>query len=110
MPAITGGGGRAGGAADAGRAGKQARLRELSADDKLGSADRGWIRQEMNSIERGQRAKIRNPPGRDLAHERGREAAKGFSYKNSNLQDRDLHQLQHKYDDFGRANAVRPLP
>ena len=26
------------------------------------------------------------------------------------LQDRDLHRLQHKYDDFGRANAERPLP
>lgn len=26
------------------------------------------------------------------------------------LQDRDLHRLQHKYDDFWRANAERPLP
>ncbi len=51
-----------------------------------------------------------NPPGKDLAHERGREAAKGYDYSNSNLQDRDLHRLQHKYDDFGRANVERPLP
>jgi RHS repeat-associated protein len=98
------------GAADVGRAGKQARLRELANDDTLGSADRGWIKQELNSIERGQRSTIRNPPGKDLAHERGREAAKGYDYGHSNLQDRDLHRLQHKYDDFGRANTERPLP
>lgn len=101
-------GGAAKGAADAGRAGKQARLRELANDDKLGSADRGWINQELNSIERGKRSTIRNPPGKDLAHERGREAAKGYDYRHSNLQDRDLHRTQHKYDDFGRANAERP--
>lgn len=98
------------GVADVGRTGKQARLRELANDPKLGSADRGWIQQELNSIERGQRSSIRNPPGKDLAHERGREAAKGYDYRHSNLQDRDLHRLQHTYDDFGRANAERPLP
>ena len=94
---------------NAGRAGKQEKLRELANNDKLGSADRGWIQQEINSIERGQRNSIRNPPGKDLAHERGREAAKGYGYKYSNLQDRDLHRLQHKYDDFGRKNAERPV-
>ncbi|PWR25360.1 polymorphic toxin type 8 domain-containing protein [Zavarzinia aquatilis] len=97
-------------AADVGRFGRQARLRELVNDDTLGAADRGWIRQELNSIDRGQRSTIRNPPGKDLAHERGREAAKGYDYSHSNLQDRDLHRLQHKYDDFGRANTERPLP
>ena len=102
--------GRVDGVYDVGRAGKQARLRELVNDPNLGSADRGWIRQEMNSIERGQRSSIRNPPGKDLAHERGREAAKGYDYSHSHLQDRDLHRLQHKYDDFGRANAERPVP
>jgi RHS repeat-associated protein len=91
-----------------GRAGKQARLRALANDDKLGSADRGWIRQEMNAIDRGTRSSIRNPPGKDLAHERGREAAKGYGYDYSNLQDRDLHRLQHKYDDYGRTNPERP--
>lgn len=50
----------------------------------------------MNSVERGQRASIRNPPGKDLAHKHGREAAKGYDYSHSNLQDRDLHRLQHK--------------
>ena len=97
-------------AVESGRAGRQARLRELANDPNLGSADRGWIKQEINSIERGQRATIRNPPGKDLAHQRGREAAKGYDYNHSMLQDRDLHRLQHKYDDFGRANAERPLP
>ena len=91
------------------RVGRQARLRELANDNKLGSADRGWIKQEMNSIARGQRSTIRNPPGKDLAHGRGREAAKGYDYSHANLQDRSLHRLQHKYDDFGRANAERPL-
>jgi len=95
---------------EGGRNGKQVRLRELANDDKLGAADRGWINQELNSIARGQRPTIRNPPGKDLAHERGREAAKGYDYSNTNLQDRDLHRLQHKYDDFGRANAERTLP
>jgi len=92
----------------AGRSGKQARLRELANDPKLGKADRGWIKQEQNSIARGNRKTIRNPPGKDLAHERGREAAKGYGYKYSNLQDRKLHRTQHKYDNFGRNNKERP--
>lgn len=95
-------------AVDVGRAGKQARLRELAGDPSVSSADRGWIRQEMNQIDRGTRSNIRNPPGKDLAHERGREAAKGYDYKHSNLQDRSLHKTQHKYDNRGRANKERP--
>lgn len=91
-----------------GRLGKQKRLRELANDDKVSSADRGWIQQEINSIERGNRKRIRNPPGKDLAHERGREAAKGYGYDYSNLQDRKLHRLQHRYDNFGRKNKERP--
>ena len=92
-----------------GRAGKQAKLKELATDTKVSSADREWIKQEMNQIERGTRTSIRNPPGKDLAHERGREAAKGFGYQNSNLQDRNLHKLQHKYDNNGRKNKIRPV-
>jgi uncharacterized protein RhaS with RHS repeats len=84
----------------AGRTGKQARLRELATDPDLGSADKGWIQQEMNSIERGQRSTIRNPPGKDLAHRRGYEARKGYSYKHSDLQDRSLHRLQHKHEGY----------
>ncbi|MBK6456927.1 MAG: hypothetical protein IPF87_12775 [Gemmatimonadetes bacterium] len=84
----------------AGRTGKQTRLRELATDPDLGSGDRGWIRQEMNSIERGQRSTIRNPPGKDLAHRRGFEARKGYSYQHSDLQDRSLHRLQHKHEGY----------
>ena len=92
-----------------GRAGKQMRLRQLRDDPRVSSADRGWIAQEQNAIDRGRRDTIRNPPGKDLAHERGREAAKGYDYEHSNLQDQDLHKLQHKYDDWGRKNKERPV-
>ncbi len=51
---------------------------------------------------------MRNPPGKDLAHSRGKEAAKGYSYKHSNLQDKDLHKRQHKYDNNGRKNKENP--
>ncbi|HEY3357888.1 MAG TPA: polymorphic toxin type 8 domain-containing protein [Polyangia bacterium] len=52
---------------------------------------------------------MRVPPGKQLAHERGREAAKGYGYEHSQLQDADLHRTQHKFDDYGRANAERPV-
>ncbi|PLK42112.1 polymorphic toxin type 8 domain-containing protein [Emticicia sp. TH156] len=92
-----------------GRSGKQERLKEIANDPKASSADRGWIKQDMNEIAKGKRENIRNPPGKDLAHERGREAAKGYSYEHSNLQDRDLHRQQHKHDNYGRKNKERPL-
>ena len=94
---------------NAGRSGKQGRLRELGDDPNVSAADRGWIKNEQRHIETGNRDTIRNPPGKDLAHERGREAAKGYSYEHSNLQDRDLHRTQHKYDNGGRANKERPV-
>ncbi len=99
-----------------GRSGRQARLRELANDPKISSADRGWIRQEMNQIERGKRRSIRlpgssrkrtnegreygGPGGKELAHRRGFEAQKGHSYKHSDLQDKDLHKLQHKFEGY----------
>ena len=83
-----------------GRAGKQARLRALGADPKVSSSARGWIQQEINSIERGQRSSIRVPPGKNLAHRRGFEAKKGCSYEHSDLQDIDLHKLQHKHEGY----------
>jgi hypothetical protein len=86
--------------AKVGRSGKQARLRELGSDPKVSSADRGWIQQEINSIERGQRTNIRVPPGKNLAHRRGFEAKKGYSYEHSDLQDIDLHKLQHKHEGY----------
>lgn len=86
--------------AKAGRAGKQQRLRELAQDDKASSVDRGWIQQELNSIARGNRTSIRVPPGNVLAHRRGFEAKKGFSYNYSDLQNVELHKLQHKYEGY----------
>ena len=87
-------------AKSAGRAGKQARLKQLADDPNVSSADRGWIRQEMNSIDRGQRPSIRVPPGKNLAHRRGLEAKKGYGYEHSDLQDIDLHKLQHKREGY----------
>ena len=92
-----------------GRDGKQDRLKELADNDKLGKADRGWLKSEINQVKSGNRKTVRNPPGKDLAHERGREAAKGYSYKYSNLQDRKLHKMQHKYDKNGTLNKERPI-
>ncbi|QRY58013.1 DUF6443 domain-containing protein [Sphingobacterium siyangense] len=91
-----------------GRSGKQEKLANLGKDGKVSSKDRGWIKQEQNSIARGKRETIRNPPGKQLAHKRGKEAAKGYSYEHSNLQDEGLHRLQHKHDDYGRKNKENP--
>ncbi|EFA76950.1 hypothetical protein PPL_09702 [Heterostelium album PN500] len=41
-----------------------------------------------------------------MAHHRGFEAAKGFSYKFSSLQVIDLHRLQHRYDQQGKLNKT----
>ena len=97
-----------------GRAGKQKRLKELADDPNLGKADRGWLKQEQNAIKRkSKNAKgnvkkhIRNPPGKDLAHQRGREASKGYSYKHSDLKNKADHNLQHKYDKNGALNKER---
>lgn len=79
-----------------GRFGKQARLRELMTDPKISKADRGWLKQELNSIKRGQRRTMRVPPGKQLAHKRGFEARKGYGYGHSNLQNTANHRLQHK--------------
>ena len=40
------------------RSGKQERLREVAGDQKAASSDRGWIKQEQNSIDRGQRTRV----------------------------------------------------
>jgi RHS repeat-associated protein len=83
-----------------GRTGKQSRLRELGSDPKVSSGDRGWIKQDMNQIERGKRKNIRVPPGKELAHRRGFEAKKGFDYEHSDLQVIDNHKLQHKHEGY----------
>ena len=92
----------------AGKQSREQRLRDLVNDDKVSSADRGWIQQELNEVAAGKKSHIRNPPGKDLAHERGRENAKGYGYEHANLQNRADHRAQHKLDDWGRANKERP--
>jgi hypothetical protein len=93
-----------------GRTGAQTRLKEIADDWTTSTADRGWIKQEQNAIDRGTRTSIRNPPGKELSHSRGREAAKGYDHAESpsNLQDKSLHRTQHKFDRGGRANKERP--
>lgn len=86
-----------------GRTGRQTRLRELGDEPKLGKADRGWIKQERNNLKR-KKLTIIHPPGKVLAHPRGKEAAKGYSYKESQLQLESNHKLQHKYDNNGKRN------
>lgn len=86
---------------------REGRLKDLVDDPKVSSADRGWIRQEMNEVASGKKGHLRNPPGKDLAHERGREAAKGFGYEHAHLQNRKDHRTQHKLDWGGRRNKER---
>ena len=92
-----------------GRTGKQARLREIMHDDKVGSAWRGWLKQDANAMKLGKekRPALRVPPGTQLAHRRGFEAAKGHGYQNADLQLIDLHKTQHKYDKMGVLNKDR---
>ncbi|CAA7196728.1 DUF6443 domain-containing protein [Chryseobacterium potabilaquae] len=91
-----------------GRSGKQARLKELANDAKVSSFNRGWIKNEMRHIKYGNRKTIRNPRnsrnsktrGTELAHPRGKRAKDGNSYKDTKLQDADLHKLEHKYGGY----------
>jgi RHS repeat-associated protein len=92
-----------------GRSGRQKRLEEIGNDPNSPSSVRGWIAQERKAIERGNRDAIRVPPGKVLAHERGREAAKGYSYLHSHLQDIGLHRTQHLLDRNGTLNRERPI-
>lgn len=71
---------------------QQEKLKLLVDDVYIGKNLRGWIKQELNSIEKKSKNKnnrvkkrIKNPPGYELAHERGREKIKGFGYEHSKL-------------------------
>jgi len=96
LPPAAGGAGQQGN----GRGGKQERLKDLGKDDKVSSADRGEIKRDQNQIQRGTRSTIRVPGNKDLAHRRGKEARKGYGYKHSDLQNKDLHRLQHKHEGY----------
>ncbi|MNX77353.1 hypothetical protein D3C86_1088930 [compost metagenome] len=90
-----------------GRSGKQKRLEELGNDSKTSSADKGWIKQEKNSIDRKStrqskdgtlkpQKNIRNPPGKDLAHPYKKPAREGNSYKDAKLKNTADHRTEHK--------------
>ena len=88
------------GSGNGGRSGKQPRLRQILNDPKALSADRGWIQQEVNAIRRGNRSSIRVPISKVLAHRRGMRARDGHSYLQSDLQDIDLHKLEHQHGGY----------
>ncbi|VTX76503.1 Putative deoxyribonuclease RhsC [Neisseria sicca] len=87
-------------------AGKQERIRALATDKSQPRFVRGWVQNEIRRVEglkaAGRSGRLRLPPGFDLAHWRGYESAKGFSYTFTSLLTRILHRLQHKKDNGGR--------
>lgn len=89
------------------RAGRTKRIKEISKSSKTPKTHKGWIQQELNQIERGKRKYIRNPPGTDMAHPRGKESAKGHDYSETFFQNKDLHRLQHKHDNMGKLNKPK---
>uniref|UniRef100_E6QQZ4 Bacterial toxin 8 domain-containing protein n=1 Tax=mine drainage metagenome TaxID=410659 RepID=E6QQZ4_9ZZZZ len=99
---------------------KEARLRSLVNDPKVSSADRGWIKQETNRVDRNRHRypvetysnmnRVRNPPGKELAHAHGQEKSKGYGYAYTALQNPDLHKAQHRFDKGGQLNNERIPP
>ena len=47
---------------------KQEMLRREANNPNLGGAERGWIQQELNRIQRGEATRLRMPPGFDAGH------------------------------------------
>tara|TARA_B100000575_G_C23097694_1_gene633171 strand:+ start:1286 stop:1663 length:378 start_codon:yes stop_codon:yes gene_type:complete len=93
---------------------QQEKLKMCANDLKLAKYLRGWIKQEINSIERNSKnnnnkvkKRLKVPPGYQLAHEKGREKAKGFGYEHSNLILKSDHKIQHKFDNNGKSNNPR---
>ncbi|MDR1528267.1 MAG: hypothetical protein LBS22_01620 [Puniceicoccales bacterium] len=78
-------------------------------DPNVSSADRGWLKQEKNSMSRSKesRPSLRVPPGKELARRRGFEAAKGHGYEHSDLKLKADHDAQHKFDKKGKLNKDR---
>lgn len=105
----------------AGRCHKPQRLREIILDDKVPSHLRGWLQHQVNQIERDKdpqrraelakrenapKTTINLPPGYELAHWRGLESKKGFSYVFTHLNTVEGHRSQHKFDDKGKTNKT----
>jgi hypothetical protein len=91
------------------KTGKQARLKKIMNDDKVSSAWKGWLKQDYNAMVKNRTARpgLRVPPGTQLSHERGFEAAKGYGYEHARLQFGSNHKAQHKVDNMGRFNKDR---
>ena len=97
-----------------GKINKNNQLKKLILNNKISSADRGWIKQELNMIlnkwcnlEGKFKKNIRNPPGRELAHDRGRENKKGYGYEHTHIKYIEDHRRQHKFDNMGKKNKER---
>lgn len=84
----------------------EARLRAMAEDPKIGRAPRGEIKQEIHRVDlnrsrtlpkhlRSGSDIVRNPSGFDLAHAPGLENHKGYGFAHAQLQNSDLHRLQH---------------
>ncbi len=87
----------------AGRSGKLAKQKSLIADTKLPKHIRGFMANQKRQLGKrnkrgGKRTHMKNPPGYDLAHWRGKEARKGNSYLYSSLQLRKDHRRQHSIE------------
>ena len=82
---------------------KEVKVQDIINDPKTPKLIKGWFKQEINR-EGISYSKARLPPGYNLAHYRGYEAAKGYDYRFTALQDIGLHKLQHKYDNKGLKN------
>jgi len=96
--------------AEAARVTREGRLRQLADDSKLGSRDRGWIKNEIRQVEEGNRTSLHNPPGKDLRHSPGRSNAQGYDYSETQLQDRATHRTQHRYLRETRTGTVIRRP
>ena len=61
---------------------KKSKTLDLLYNNSTSKFDKGWIKQEINMINKKWKNKneiiknIRNPPGKDLAHEYGRELSR----------------------------------
>ena len=93
---------------------KNKRLIDLYNEHTTSKVDKGWIKQELNMIQRNwknnlgnKKRNIRNPPGKDLAHEYGREKAKGYGYEHSKFKLKKDHIFQHRLDNGGKKNKDR---
>ena len=94
-------------------AGKQERIRALATDKSQPRFVRGWVQNKIRRVEtckslgKTTKLSLSLPPSFDLAHWRGYDSKKGFSYTFTCLLTRILHRLQHKKDNGDRRQPLR---